>query len=415
VFEQDKNYEDVAAVFFDVNGDGSKDLIVVSGGNEKPINSPEYENRLYINNGKGSFSKAENAMPALYSSGGCLAITDFDGDGDGDIFIGGRITPGQYPVTPESYLLRNDNGKYSDVTATLSEGLSKIGLVTDARFADLDKDGSEELIITGEWMPVTVFKKKNGRFINETESYGLSGQTGWWYSLEIADLNEDGYPEIIAGNLGLNSQIRATEKKPVTLYYKDFDNNGTIDPVMCCYNHYDYDDKSYPLHFRDRVLDQMIFLKKKFTRYNTYARATIENIFTAEQLKGAKTLSANTFAHTLFMNSDGKNFKATSLPLYTQISVVRSIRAIDINKDGKTDLLIGGNFYGTDAQIGRYDASVGAVLLGDGKGQFQVVGPQYTGFSIPGNVRHLLSVKSKKGTNILVVRNNDKSSLFSQK
>ena len=414
-FEQDKASEDVAALFFDANGDGKKDLVVISGGNEKPANSPEYTDRLYLNDGKGNFSKSQTGMPELYSSGGCVAASDFDGDGDADLFIGGRIVPGKYPLPPESYLLRNDNGKFINVTAQMSEGLANIGMITAARFADLDKDGTEELIIIGEWMPVTVFKKKNGKFINETESLSLSKQTGWWYSLEIADLNNDGYPEIIAGNLGLNSQIRATEKKPVTLHYKDFDNNGTIDPVLCCYNHYDSDDKSYPLHFRDRVLDQMIFLKKKFTRYNTYASATIDEIFTKDQLKDAQTLSANTFEHVVFYNNGGKKFSATPLPVYTQISSVRSIVAIDVNKDGKMDLLIGGNLFSTDAQIGRYDASVGATLLGDGKNNFQVVGPQYSGFSIPGNVRHMLLVKSKKGNNILVVRNNDLCSLLSQK
>ena len=411
VFEADKDFEDVAAIFFDANGDGAKDLMVVSGGNERPENAAEYEDRLYTNDGKGNFVKATEALPSMRSSGGSVAVSDFDKDGDPDLFIGGRITPGRYPEPPVSYLLRNDKGTFTNVTNELSDSLSNLGMITDAKFADLDKDGSDELIIVGEWLPVSVFKNQNGKFRNVTSSFGLSGIKGWWYSLEIADLTSDGYPEIIAGNLGLNSQIQASAQKPVTLHYKDFDNNGTVDPILCCYT----DDKSYPLHFRDRLLDHMVVLKKKFTRYHLYANATLDQIFTKEQLKDSKTLTANHFSHTLFVNNGGKIFTPSVLPRYTQISAVRTIKAIDVNKDGKTDLLLGGNFYGTDAQIGRYDASVGAVLLGDGKGHFQVVGPASSGFSIRGNVKAILPLKSSKGTNILVVRNNDKSSLLKLK
>lgn len=415
-FDQDKSFEDVAAIFFDANGDKKTDLLVISGGNELPANSPGYKDRLYLNDGKGGFSKADNNMPSLYTSGGCVALSDIDKDGDLDIFIGGRVTPGQYPLAPSSYLLRNDKGVFTDATDELSQGLQNVGMITDALFSDLDKDGTDELILTGEWMPVTFFSKKNGKFANVTDSFKISSQTGWWYSLEIADLNNDGYPDLIAGNLGLNSQIRTSPDKPVTVHYKDFDNNGTIDPVLCCFNHFDKNDnKSYPLHFRDRMIEQMPFLKKKFLRYKPFANATLEDIFTKDQLKDSKTLSANTFYHSVFLNEKGKKFTITPLPYYTQISVVRSIKAMDINKDNKIDLVIGGNLFSTDAQIGRYDASVGAVLLGNGNGDFQVIGSQYSGLSIPGNIRHLLLIKSKSGTNLVAVRNNDKCSLFKLK
>ncbi len=411
VFEQDSLHEDVAALFFDANGDGSNDLIVISGGNEQPLHAPVYQSRLYINNGKGEFSKSKDGLPQQFSSGGCTATADVDGDGDLDLFIGARVSPGKYPLPPISNLLRNDNGKFTNVTAEWSEGLLNIGMLTDARFADLDKDGTLELILVGEWMPITIFRKVNNKFVNATSEFGLADISGWWYSLEIADLNSDGYLDIVAGNLGLNSHIQASKEKPATLHYKDFDNNGTIDPVLCFYNR----DKSYPLHFRDRLLDHMIFLKKKFTRYHMYADATLEDIFTPEQLKDAKVLSANTFAHTLFMNQGGKNFTAQALPRYTQISTVRSIKAMDINHDGATDLILGGNLYGTDAQLGRYDASVGAILIGDGEGHFQVVGPAESGFSIPGNVRSILPLKTSTGTSLFVARNNDVSSLFELK
>jgi hypothetical protein len=408
VFKKDASYEDVAALFFDANGDGTMDLIVISGGNEQALDNPLYQSRLYLNNGKGDFIKSSEALPQQFSSGGCVDAADLDGDGDLDLFIGARVSPGKYPLPPSSKLLRNDKGKFTDVTAEWSEGLTQIGMLTDARFADLDKDGSAELIVTGEWIPVSIFKKLNNKYVNVTAEFGISDLTGWWYSLEIADINKDGFPDIMAGNLGLNAHIQVSKDKPANLYYKDFDKNGTIDPVVCFYN----GDKSFPLQYRDRLLDQMIMLKKKFTRYHTYANATIEDIFTPDQLKEVNILSANTFTHTLFISQGGKRFVPQSLPRYTQLSCVRSIQAMDVNQDGNLDLVIGGNFYGTDAQFGRYDASVGSLLIGDGQGHFEVVGPAESGLNIPGNVRSILPLKSVSGTSLFAARNNDRSSLF---
>lgn len=408
VFDKDSMYEDVDALFFDANSDGFNDLIVISGGNEKPLNSEYYQSRLYINDGKGFFTRSISSLPQQYLSHGCVAVADLDGDGDLDLFMGGRIMPGKYPLPPASNLFRNDNGKFSNVTDEWSKGLTNIGMVTDAEFVDMDKDGSLELVLTGEWMPVTIFKKDKNVFINVTADYGIADQSGWWNTLEVADVNNDGFPDILAGNLGLNAYIQVSPNKPATLYYKDFDSNGSIDPVLCFYN----GDKSYPLHYRDRMQDQMIFLKKKFTRYHSYAKASLDEIFTDDQLKSAQVLTANTLAHTLFMNQDGQGFSAQALPRYTQISTVRSIQAIDINKDGLLDLVIGGNFYGTDAQFARYDASVGAVLIGDGTGHFTVVSPADSGFSIPGNVRGILPVSSSSGIDFFVSRCDEPASLF---
>jgi len=410
-FVKDSMYEDVAALFFDADSDGSNDLIVISGGNEKTMGDPVYLSRLYINNGKGEFSKVANGLPQLFTSGGCVAAADLDGDGDMDLFIGGRISPGKYPLPPVSCLLRNDNGKFTNVTPEWSEGLMNLGMITDAHFSDLDKDGSQELIVAGEWMPISVFRKVNNKFVNVTADMGLSDLSGWWYSLEIADINNDGFPDIVAGNVGLNSYIQASPGKPATLYYKDFDKNGTVDPILCFYN----GEKSFPLQYRDRMLDQMIFLKKKFTRYHPYANAGLEDIFTAEQLKDAKVLTANTFAHTLFFNQGGIGFSPRTLPKYTQISTVRAIKVMDVNHDSAIDIVLGGNFYGTDAQFGRHDASVGAILIGDGSGNFKVVSPGDSGFSIPGNVRSILPLKTSSGTDLFVSRNGDSCSLFELK
>jgi hypothetical protein len=410
-FARDSLYEDVDALFFDANSDGFKDLIVISGGNERPINSEFYQSRLYINNGKGGLTRSSSALPQEYMSHGCVAIADLDGDGDMDMFMGGRITPGRYPLPPASSLLRNENGNFTNVTEEWSKGLANIGMVTDAVFVDLDKDNTLELVLSGEWMPVTIFKKVSNTYINATADFGMAEHTGWWNTIEVADVNQDGFPDIIGGNLGLNSYIQVSQDKPATMYYQDFDSNGSIDPVVCFYN----GDKSYPLHYRDRMQDQMIFLKKKFTRYHLYANATLEDIFTKEQLKDAHVMTANTFSHTLFINQQGQRFTAQSLPRYTQISTVRSIKALDVNKDGLTDLVIGGNFYGTDAQFARYDASVGAILIGDGTGQFKVISPADSGFSIPGNVRSILPVNTPSGLNLFVSRCNENSSLFKLK
>jgi len=410
-FEKDKEYEDVSSIFFDANGNGFMDLYVVSGGNERLANDPMYQDRLYINDGKGNFRKSENALPAFFSSGGIVKAHDIDGDGQMDLFIGGRITPGRFPETPQSYLFKNNNGVFTDVTNQWSENLTKIGMVTDAVFADLDQDNTQELILSGEWMPITVFKFINGKYINKTEEFGLSNKTGWWYSLLVEDLNNDGYPEIVAGNLGANSFLKATPQEPLTLHYSDFDNNGSMDAILSYYD----GGVSYPVHNRDRLLTQMIMLRKRFTRYEPFAKATINEIFTQEELSKAKILEANHLKHTLFINNKGVNFNAQTLPQYTQISVVKSIQATDVNKNGRKDLLLGGNFYGTDAEFGRYDASIGALLKADENGNFETVPPAESGFVIPGNVRHIVPIIISGVKHYWIIRNNDASSLLKTK
>ncbi len=410
-FESDKEHEDVSAVFFDANGNGFLDLYVVSGGNERLANDPFYQDRLYLNDGKGNFKRAKDALPEFYSSGGIVKAHDIDGDGQLDLFVGGRVTPGRNPETPPSFLLKNNNGKFTDVTSQWSENLERIGMVTDAAFADLDKDGIKELIITGEWMPVTVFKFQNGKYQNRTQNLGLADKTGWWYTLLVEDVTGDGYPDIIAGNKGLNSMIKASSSQPVSIYYKDFDNNGSLDGIL---THYD-GGVSYPLLNRDRLLTQMIMLRKRFTRYDPYARATINDIFTAEELQDVKKLDANHFEHTIFVNNKGADFTPKTLPTETQISVMKSIQTIDINKNGKKDLIVGGNFFGTDAEFGRYDASIGSLLLGDGTGAFDAVNPSESGLIIPGNVYHIVPITIAGEAHFWVVRNDDKSSLIKVK
>jgi hypothetical protein len=405
--ETDKVYEDTDATFADVDNDKDLDLMVVSGGSEFPNQSPNYQSRLYINDGKGNFKKS-NQMPTIPNSGSCVAMHDIDNDGDLDMFVGGRLSPGLYPTTAMSYLARNDNGRFINVTPDWSEGLFKIGMVTDAVFEDLDNDKTKELIIAGEWMPITIFKWKNGKYLNVTADFGIDKIKGWWETLHIADLNGDGFKDIVCGNTGLNSYFKASDAKPVTLLYKDYDNNGTLDPILCNYN----GEKTYPFAMRDKMLDHSIILKKKFLRYKQYAGATINEIYSPEQRKGESKLEANQLASVIFYNVNGKSFKQYMLPTMAQISCIRTILDIDINQDGQPDLITAGNFYGTDVFLGRYDASKGNILLNNGNETFKNLPPAYTGFSASGDVRKLLKIKTKMGYNILVVKNNSLPDLF---
>jgi len=399
---KDANAEDVNAIFVDVNNDKALDLVVVSGGNEFAENSPLYKDRLYLNDGKGKFIAKPDGMPDIYSSGRAIAAVDMDGDGDLDLFIGGRLTPGSYPLAPISYLLRNEgNGTFKHITPEWAEGLFKIGMVTAAAFGDLDKDGKPELCIVGEWMDVSIFSNVNGKWILSNDKFGIKDLSGWWESVTIEDLNGDGYGDIVLGNAGLNLQMKASVEHPASLYYNDYDKNGTVDAILC----YQNGGKSYPYALRDRLLDQMIMLKKKFLRYRDYADATIDDIFTTEQRKGEKVLTANSFKHIVLMNNGGKSFLKSTLPQMTQISCINTIVPTDVDGDGDLDLITGGNFYDTDILSGQCDASIGSLLLNDGKGNFEFVPAVKSGFVADKNVRHIMKLKSDKSYKLAVFRN----------
>lgn len=406
-FENDKNFEDVDAIFFDANGDKTPDLYVVSGGNEFKSGSELYQDRIYINDGSGNFKKQEDALPSFRANGSVVKAHDIDGDGQLDLFVGSRSIPGRYPEVPNSYILKNNNGKFTDVTTSWSENLKNMGLITDASFADVNNDGTKELIVCGEWMPITVFKLQGGIFVNRTTEFGLNNEIGWWTSLLVKDINNDSYVDIVGGNLGLNSFFKASDKEPLELYYKDFDGNGSLDAILCSY----VDGKSYPVHGRDRLLNQMVMLKKRFTRYDPYARATIDNIFTPDELKDVKILKANHLEHTFFVNNKGESFDATTLPKVTQISVQQSAVALDVDHDDNIDIITGGNFYGTDAEFGRYDASIGSVLNYNND-SFNVASVLECGFKIQGNVCEIVPITIKNEDHLLIVRNNDRFSLY---
>ena len=358
--EKDSSSEDVNAVFFDANMDGFQDLYVVSGGDEYDDGSPEYQDRLYINDGKGNFTRAANALPSMLSSKLAISVADYDGDGDMDIFVGGKAVPGSFPLPARSYLLRNDskNGiaKFTDVTAEAAPGLLNPGMVSTAVWMKNKMDSNPSLIIAGDFMPIRYFKNNDGKLMELTDN-GFKNTDGFWSSLMLYDADGDGNMDIVAGNCGDNLQYKASSQKPVALYYGDFDGNGNIDPIMTYY----IGDTSYPMASRDEIEEQMPGLKKVFVYYKDYADARINTILTPEQLSQAKVLKANIQESVLFINDGKNNFTMKPLPVEAQFSRVSSILNLN-NMNNKKQLLLAGNFYPYRAQWGHCDASMGLVV-----------------------------------------------------
>jgi hypothetical protein len=399
VFLKDAGSEDVAATFFDADNDGDVDLYVGSGGYEFNANDSALQDRLYINDGKGNFTKKQNALPVMLTSTGCAKAEDIDGDGDMDLFVGGRLIPGAYPTTPHSYILLNDSkGNFTDATETVSPALKSIGMVTDAAWVDVNGDKINDLIIVGEWMPVKVFINKGGKLTDASADYIKFESSGWWNRIYAEDMDGDGDKDLVIGNCGLNTQFKAKENEPLSLYYKDFDNNGSIDPVFC----YFIGGSSYPAASRDDLADQLPFIKKKFLEYKGYSTATINDIFTEDQLKNASVLKAGNMQTIYLENQGSKGFVLHQLPLEAQYSPVYGITSTDINKDGKKDLVLMGNNTWTRIKFGRYSANHGMVFIGDGKGNFTYVNQTEGGLNIKGNVRSLATIKTKTGTSIIV-------------
>jgi hypothetical protein len=389
-FATDKNYTDATAVFFDANGDGKPDLYIASGGyNDYKPDDALLQDRLYLNDGRGNFTKAIAALPKMISSKSCVKVADINGDGFPDLFVGGRVVPGRYPETPESYILINDGkGHFKDETAKYNPLLKNIGMVTDAAWVDMNGDKKPDLVLVGEWMPITVFENSNSKLTDATTKYFDKKYAGWWNCIQVSDINHDGHPDLVAGNLGLNSQCRASDAEPAEMLYKDFDDNGSVDPMLCFYVQH----KSYPFVSRDELLDQMSMMRTRFPDYKSYADATIDKIFTPEEMKGARWLTANSLATTCFIsNAKGKLYQV-ALPAQAQYAPVYTITTLDFDHDGKDDLLLCGNSNQARIRFGKYDASYGVLLKGDGKGNYQYVNQQQSGFSITGDVRAVLKL-----------------------
>jgi enediyne biosynthesis protein E4 len=406
-FMQDKDYESVGAEFFDADGDGDLDLVVASGGNQVPLGSLYTMPRLYINDGKGNFTRAASGWPTVYLNASCVRTGDFDGDGLPDIFIGARSIPGSYGINPSSKLLRNKgHGKFEDVTNNIAPVLSSLGMVTDAQWYDIDGDGKKELIVVGDWMPVTILKYKNGLFEKTGE---LARSSGWWNCLTIADVNGDGFPDLIAGNNGTNSKIRADSTHPARLFIDDFDKNGQTD---CITAYYKTDGKSYPFNLRGDMVAQLPYLKKKFLKYVDYAGKTIDEVFSESELEHAQKRIVQQTQSCVFYNDGKGNFKMEPLPQMAQISPAFGILVADLNGDGFKDIFLGGNFYGLKPEVGRNDASYGIALFGNAEHSFTYIKPSVSGLFIKGEVRDVKEITTGKGNYILMARNNDSLQIF---
>ncbi len=402
--EKDKLSEDVAASFFDADGDGDKDLYVASGGYEFNENDTALQDRLYLNNGKGNFTIHATALPVMRASKGCVKNADIDGDGDIDLFVGGRVVPGKYPTSPRSYILLNDGkAKFTDATASTCAALQQPGMVTDALWTDLNNDKLPDLIVVGEWMPIKVFINTRGKLSEASSTYIHFPSRGWWNRINASDMDGDGDLDLVIGNCGLNTQFRVSEKEPMTIYYKDFDNNGSIDPILCYY----IDGVSYPAASRDDLTEQLPGLKKKFLEYRQYAQATINDIFSADQLKDAVVLKVETMETVYLENLGARGFTKRSLPMQAQYSPVYGIVLEDLNRDGKKDMLLAGNNTWTRIKFGRYSANHGVLLIADGNGGFVYTPQTKSGLNLRGNVRSLRPIRTGKSQQVIAGVNDD--------
>ncbi|MCO5948319.1 VCBS repeat-containing protein [Mucilaginibacter flavidus] len=391
-FDADKKCNDAAALFFDANGDGKPDLYVASGGYGDIVpGDPALQDRLYINDGKGNFTKEKNGLPKMLGSKSCVTAADINGDGYPDLFVGGRVVPGRYPEAPQSYILLNDGkGHFSDETNKYNPQLQHIGMVTDAVWVDINGDKKPDLVLVGEWMPITVLTNTGNQLVNSTSTYFDKPQSGFWNKILVEDFNHDGHPDFIAGNLGLNTQCKVSDAEPAEMYYKDFDDNGAVDPIFCFY----IQGKSYPYLTRDELFDQMSIMRNRFPDYKSYADATLTDIFTPVELKGANHLYANNLSTTCFLSDSKGKLKAAALPLEVQSSPVYTITTLDYDHDGNADLLLCGNINRARLRIGKYDASYGLLLKGDGKGHFKYIPQLKSGFKLWGDVRSVTQVNN---------------------
>lgn len=396
-----KNEEDMGSLLFDADNDNDLDLYVVSGGNEFAAGSRYYQDRLYINDGNGGFKQDTTALPIEASSGSCVTACDFDRDGDLDLFVGGKINPQHYPEGGSSFLLENNGGKFTDATDTKAPGLKNTGMVNAAIWSDFDNDLQPDLIIVGEWMPITVFKNERAQFRNVTTQLGLDKTVGWWNSINAGDFNRDGRIDFILGNLGENSRYTTSSTRPLSIYSNDFGNIGNRNAVIT----YTENGNTFPIHPRDDMMMQLPGLRKKFPLYSDYAKAKITDLFSSEVLQKAKSITANTFQSAMLLNNGNQPWIISPLCVEAQFAPVFGILVNDYDADGFEDILLSGNFYGAEVINGQYDAFKGLFLQGNGRGNFKA---KENGFRIEGDGKGLAEMLDAHGVPvILAALNND--------
>ncbi len=396
-------HEDLGALFFDFDNDGDNDLYVCSGSNESSEGSVYYQDRLYINQ-NGTLIDGTSLLPQMLTSTKVVVANDFDGDGDLDLFVGGRLVPQKYPKAPRSYLLRNDGDKFVDVTETYCKDLLYPGMVTGAEFADINGDGQDDLTLVGEWMPFQTFLKKDDAFVKQQHQLETEGL---WFSLKKADIDQDGDMDFVAGNLGTNCKFKGSLKKPFNIYADDFDNNGTWDMMLSSYE----GNKNYPLRGRDCSSAQMPFITDSFPSFKAFAIAEIDEIC-GPKFDESLHLTVRGFESSVFLNDGKGNFEMRPLPVEAQFSPTLDMHIEDLNKDGHLDLMLVGNMYNTEVETVRYDAGRGAVLMGDGKGNFESIPPHESGFFAWDNCKSIEKITVKGKELYLVGVNNGNMMVF---
>lgn len=404
VFAEDRAANDVEALFVDANGDGVPDLYVASGGyGGFSENDPALQDRLYLNDGSNdgseSFSAAPDALPRMRTSTGAVASGDVNGDGRPDLFVGGRVIPGRYPEPPRSYVLINQgDGTFADQTVEVASSLQTPGMVTDGVWQDLDGNGAADLVVAGEWMPIRIFEVDGGTLTETTDAYFDASPTGFWYSVDVLELG-DGRVGLLAGNLGRNTQIHASQDEPAELFYDDFDQDGQIDPILSYY----VDGERYPHVLLDRLKETVPSLGARFSNYEAYANATLDDLLTAQERENAGRLDVRHLETALFLLEDDGTLQRTDLPVEAQYAPVYNADPMDYNADGHTDVLLTGNMNETRIRFPKYDANYGVLLRGDGTGGFSYVPQRRSGFALKGDVRSVLQL----GNRLLVGRNRD--------
>ncbi len=409
-----KSEEDLGSLLFDADNDGDLDLYVVSGSYEFREDAPQLQDRLYRNNGRGKFSLDAAALPEIHTNKSSVKAADYDQDGDLDLFVGGRVISGKYPLAPPSFILRNDKGKFTDVTAQVCPPLKALGMISDALWSDFNNDGQVDLVLAGEWMPITFLQNQKGIFKNVTAASGVQNQTGWWNSLTAGDFDNDGDLDYVAGNLGLNSNYCANPNQPLQVIAKDFDQNGSIDAVLSCYlKSEDGQMRPYPMHTRDDLNAQIPRTRSIFTRYGNYAMATIDDVIPAKERTDALVLQANHMASSYLQNLGNGKFKIIALPQRAQFAPIFGMITDDVNQDGNLDILMVGNDYSTEVFTGNYDAFIGLYLQGNGKGGFKEVPVSQSGFFVNGDAKGLAQIYTAKGEKLtLATQNQDSLKVF---
>ncbi|WPP48414.1 VCBS repeat-containing protein [Catalinimonas niigatensis] len=409
--EADSLAEDVGAELIDVDGDGDLDLIVVSGGNEFQGEEEALLLRLYRNDGEGNFTRDRKAIPQVYVNGSTVIHADYDQDGDEDLFVGGRVVSRNYGKVPQSYLLENDGkGNFTDITEEVGPALSKIGMVKDAAWTDVDGDGYTDLIVVGEWMPVTIFKNEKG-VLRHAEIASLAQTHGWWNTIEVADIDQDGDPDLICGNLGLNSRLKSSPDEPVKLYIKDIDQNGSVEQLM---THY-IQGKEYLFATKEELSSQLNEIKSRFVRYEDFANAKVNEIFPDNMLESAEVRYAYEFRSGIFINEGDMNFRFQPFPVQGQFTPLQALLVSDFDQDGAVDVLAAGNFYEVTIERGRYDADYGTLMMNEkGQGELKWIPNHQSGIYINGQVRDLKRIQYQGRTIIAIAKNKDSIQFIEQ-